>query len=382
MSCALHQVNPRDFVECLSDHERLELQVITDSVNYETLPSISQNQIHHCQPSARRTELIFSRLNPLDKRRFKNVLQDVDPDILLSLSSSELVCMSSISNFSPSVLLPQGGETAKALNSTRHKVFFRPVFWELLRHVDEAWTSPPNKSLLSKLGLPEERFRNFDWGVVDTDKFYRRDENSVKYVDDPNTTVIGTFRRQHFAPNLKPSYETFLDSIGELKKQYDDFHLVIGGYYEDDIGIPIRDMIEKKIDEYNLESSVTKVDMVPKEKMPEFYSGLDIYINPTYSGMPSGIGTGSKEAMACQCAYVTFDNSSPEYIINHRENGLILPIGEPKKLSDELYYLCENKEYRQEIARAGRKTIVENFSENAIRSRVFNICNNIVNEYQ
>lgn len=376
VGCRLDMVNPHDFVSALATREEIDLYVVTDSKNHRPVSGLDNSHIYHYHPT---WPVIFSRLHPYDKRQFNEILSEIKPDVLLSTAVTHLTFMGPTTDFSPTVFLPQGG---KVNSSTRKRcknrdlgyrwVMYRPLMWELLRHVDQAWSAAPNESILSSLGLPDGRFRAFDWGVVNTETFRRR-KDSVEFVDNPDTTVIGSFRRIRNPP-LIPSYETFLNSVAKLRERRDDFHVVIGGFYEGENGQEVERAIDAKITEHELEDRVTRIDMIPKEEMPRYLSGLDVYVNFSPVGSFGGIGTAAKEGMACECAFVTFNEPPADYVVNHGENGLLATHGDIEGLAADLERLCSDTTYREELGRRARETVTSRFSGGAVSDRVIEFC--------
>lgn len=379
LTCKLHATNPRDLVTALAESPEIDLYILTDSKNYEPISSLEQDRIYHFKPT---WPVLLSRFYPPDKWVYRDILSEIEPDILLSMGVSDLVFMASTADFSPSVLLPQGGEMNSTTRAKCKKrgfgprwVMYKPLMWELLRHVDEVWSCEPNRAQLRDAGLPPGRFRGFDWDVVDAETFHP-DVEPVEFADE-DTTVIGSFRRIRNPP-LIPSYETFLDAAGLLQERREDFHLVIGGYYQDDRGQDVEEVIEEKIAEHELDERVIKVDMVPKGELPRYYGGLDVYVNNSPVGSFAGIGGSAKEGMASGCAFVTFNEPSAEYVVDQGENGFLVHHGEPKKLADVFDRLCSDPEYRQKMGDRARQTAVEQFSADSVTDRIEQYCREII----
>lgn len=381
LTCRLGLTNQHDFAKCLASSDEIKLYVLTDSDSYPAVPNLDRDRIYHYHPT---WPVIFSRFHPYDKRRYREFLAEIDPDVLVSLAVSHLAFMGPTVDFHPTVFLPQGG---KVNSSTRQRckerdlgirwAMYRPLMWDLLRNIDQVWTAEPNREILKNLGLPEDDlFVNFDWGVVDTDRFYPRDE-TISFVDNPETTVIGTFRRARNPP-LIPSYETFLDAVAVLEKHRDDFHVVIGGLYTHDTGNETRAAINRKIREHGISDRITCLDMVPKEEMPQYYSGLDVYINISPVNSLAGIGTASKEAMACGCAYVTFDDPPAGYVVDHGENGLLEDHGCHRELAADLERLCADPDYCTELGARARETACQRFAIEKVAGRTASLCRELI----
>jgi glycosyltransferase involved in cell wall biosynthesis len=302
---------------------------------------------------------------------------------LVSLAVSHLAFIGPTVDFHPTVFLPQGG---KVNSATRQRckernfgirwMMYRPMMWDLLRRVDEVWTAEPNRELLKNLGLPgNDRFLNFDYGVVDTEQFYPR-EDAVSFVSDPGTTVIGSFRRARNPP-LIPSYETFLDAVALLEERRGDFHVVIGGLYPDNTGNEVQAAIDAKVAEHGLSGRIIELDMVPKEEMSQHYSGLDIYVNFSPVNSLAGIGTASKEAMACECAFATFDDPPAGYVVNDWENGVLLEHGDVSGTADAIERLIEDSQLCDRLGQNGRETAIEMFACENVSKRIVERCRDL-----
>lgn len=384
ISCQIHQINQRDFIRTLLNSGRdLDIYIITDSDSYPGISELPQKSIYHVEP-AWPWFVALNRYHPSNKIRYRRIIEDINPDILLSLGVSAIRFLGPVSDFSPTVLLPQGGETLNFLEPWRPGLrgwlywqMYRYQFKRALNSFDEIWTAKPNGSRYRDFGFQNE-ISDFDWGVVDTEEFCPR-EDAVQF-SEPSDTIIGSFRRQR-GERLLPSYEAFFEGIRVLSENRDDFHIVIGGFYDDEKGAKIEELIDTKVSKYNLESYITKIGMISKDEMPRYYSGLDIYMNFTHKGHPiTGLGTASKEGMACQCSYVTFDDPAKDHIINHGENGYIVKHSQHKKLGGIFQSLCENENKCQSVGERARETIVKNFSKEAIRNKVVDHCQRIINE--
>lgn len=391
VSCQLKQENQRDFVRTLSAAEEADVGVITDSRSYRSVGFVDQSDIYHITPFWPDSTAAIRELHPLIRRQYRVALDELEPDILLSLGASRLLFLGVATGFEPTVHLPQGGELSKAVGNIywddswfkklRYRYLFRTVYRRLLDHVSEVWTSgtEQNRTTFTELGLPADRYRSFDWDVVDTDEFAPHSD-PVSFADD-ETTVIGSFRRIR-GTLLEPAYRDFLDAVGRLAALRDDFHIVIGGFYPDDQSRHMQSVIDDKIDEHDLDSVVTCLDLVPKAELPRYLSGLDVYLNFTHRNLAlTGIGSAAKEGMACGCALVTYDEPDVSYVVDDGNNGVIVPYDNVDTIVDRLETLCEDDEYRKQLSQQGRNTVVTNFSPSAIRNSVLQYCHEIVERH-
>lgn len=374
--CHGDDTNARDLIRTLVATDGIEPVVVTDSE--EPFPEVAQGNVYRTR-LVRRSVRLLAEFTSYESHWSADLLEEIDPDVVMSLGAAGLWDMTTVSGFGPTVFLPQGFETDRAvggiwdggLDWIRYRVY-RFLFERFLDHVAEVWTQAHAWPVYESLGLSPEQFVDFDWGPVDTSQF-APDVEPVEYVDDPETLVVGTFRRLRELEMLGPSYETILDGVARLVDRGRDVHLVVGGYgFEEN---DVEAFIDDRIETLGLEDRVTRVDIVPKSELAGYYAGLDVYVNPTYAGTRvGGIGTGSKEAMACGCAFLTMNDPPMDYLIDHRENGLLVDHGDDEAFARELERLCENPAELASLSAAARETVVERFSRAAVGERMKQRC--------
>jgi glycosyltransferase involved in cell wall biosynthesis len=271
--------------------------------------------------------------------------------------------------FSPSVLVPQGGETAKAVGpyyftdkkwyKTILKYVYRPMFEKLLANVDEVWgLQKENKRIYTRMGLDENKFNPFQWIPVDTKKCKPNGDKVEFETQSENDIVIGTFRRLRGELVLDTVF-TFLDAIEDLSSDRKDFHVILGGIDESN---NVTEKIYNKLSDINSSGRITTQELVPKDKMPMYYRSLDIYYNFTFPGNPVGtLGTGPKEALASGCAFVTPKGEGIQYEIEDHVDGIITE-NNSSDIRDTIEHLIDNPKKREMLGKNGRDMVVNRFS--------------------
>ena len=390
--CDMSDVNQSQFVETMTNKSVFDVRCLTSS-NYAPVgQKISDEYIFKYNPWPNLPvdsgiKQIALQLNPVVKRHYNNLHKHINPDVVLTLGVTKHLFFTNVVECNSSILLPQGAETARAtvtpnwtnnwLKKGVFRVVYRPLFKQLLSHVDEVWTAAPNRDTFVDLGLPEERFRAFDWGEVDTDLFRPRDD-AVEFVDDPKTTVIGCFRRIR-GHALERSYGLFIDAVAALAERRDDFHVVIGGFYPDGRSDHMEGFIDDRIAARGVADRITKVGMVPKTDLPRYLSGLDVYVDLPHEFVLQGTGTASKEAMAAGCAFVTYDR--PDMPLRYaipEDAGVLISYDEPETMVDELESLCAHPDRSANLGERARQHMIERFSQEAVAARVEDILREVV----
>jgi glycosyltransferase involved in cell wall biosynthesis len=130
------------------------------------------------------------------------------------------------------------------------------------------------------------------------------------------------------------------------------------------------------VDESDLLGAVTFTGAKPFERMPEYLSLADIAVGPRRYGenLPSKLLT----YMAAGVATVSTDIPGISTLFTDWENGVIVPREQPDELARALDSLLGDDTSRQNIARAGRETVVEEYSKEACGQRLVDLYHSLV----
>jgi glycosyltransferase involved in cell wall biosynthesis len=111
---------------------------------------------------------------------------------------------------------------------------------------------------------------------------------------------------------------------------------------------------------------------VDKDKLLKLYQNATLFIFPSYhEGLPGVL----LEAMSCGLPIIATDVRGNRDLISHKENGLLIPIQDSKKMAETINILLENKKLREQLGKNARKTIVEKYTWN-------NVYNNYLKCYE
>ncbi|MCQ2974543.1 MAG: glycosyltransferase family 4 protein [Bacteroidales bacterium] len=113
---------------------------------------------------------------------------------------------------------------------------------------------------------------------------------------------------------------------------------------------------------------------IPQNQLFKIYKNYDILVLPTIF---EGFGLVIPEAMKAGLPVITTNHSFGYEIINHRNNGSIVPIRDYKTLGEEiLYYASLNNDIFNKMRNEAILT-ADNFSRNSFRERINVLINNI-----
>jgi colanic acid/amylovoran biosynthesis glycosyltransferase len=120
----------------------------------------------------------------------------------------------------------------------------------------------------------------------------------------------------------------------------------------------LHDSLQALIDELDLSNQVKLIGPLPQGGVLEAYQRSAVFALPCVIGSDGnrdGLPTVLLEAMAAGLPVVSTALTGIPEIIDHEENGLIVPPGDPETLAHALASLLENQAYREEVGAAARQ---------------------------
>jgi glycosyltransferase involved in cell wall biosynthesis len=137
-----------------------------------------------------------------------------------------------------------------------------------------------------------------------------------------------------------------------IEKSHSITYLIVGdGEYKKDLEILAKNL--------HLSDQVMFIGNIRNTELPRYYSIADIAIFPSIANETFGISIA--EAMACGMPVISTNvGGIPEVV--HKGSGFLVPPKDDNFLAEAIETLLLNDSLREEMGKAGRKWIVENFS--------------------
>ena len=107
-----------------------------------------------------------------------------------------------------------------------------------------------------------------------------------------------------------------------------------------------------------------------KKDIEAIWKRSHIAVLPSYR---EGLSRSLLEAGAYGRAIITTDAPGGRELVNHKKDGLLVPIKDAEKLSDAMKLLYEDKDLRQKLSQNMRKKLVENYDADYIAKRVIDL---------
>lgn len=222
----------------------------------------------------------------------------------------------------------------------------------LLRFFDKIIAvSEAIKKLLLDAGVPEHKITVIP-NALRTEKYANNKQNQgfrkEVGVDEEKILVANIGR---LSPE-KGQLEFLLAAVDFIPK-FPNIHIIFVG-----IG-PEEEKLKKFVADNNLSANVMfagyRTDMV------NIYNDIDLVVQSSYTeGMPNVV----LEALLCQTPVIATDVGGTNEIIEHGYNGILIPDNKPSTLTQAIADFMENTTRHNEMARTGRKTIIDKFDHN------------------
>lgn len=173
----------------------------------------------------------------------------------------------------------------------------------------------------------------------------------------PNKKVIGFVGRIGREKDLPTLFKSF-----KMIEDKDKYLLIVGGGLQS-----ILDMIKGK----NIKKTGSVNNVVP------YLQAMDIYVLPSLTETTS---LSTLEAMSCGTAVIaTPVGAVKDYLINSH-NGLLFEKGNSEELKEKIEKLLKNKEFRKNLGKHARSTIIKSFSWNKTVKDITTIIDSITSD--
>lgn len=163
-------------------------------------------------------------------------------------------------------------------------------------------------------------------------------------------------------------HDLLLQAFDMVRKKMPDVHLVIGGGSPQPQGteLEVRTAMERIIAEKDMRGQVHIVGYVPDELIVVHYQQEELFALPS---LFEPFGMTALEAMACGRPVVASKFGGIRNVITSGENGLLVDPQNAEEFAGAMIKLLEERDFSDRMAEAGRQTIQEQYSWEAIAQR-------------
>lgn len=168
--------------------------------------------------------------------------------------------------------------------------------------------------------------------------------------------VVGSLRREN-------GIDTLVEAIARLSGLY----LWIAGEG------PLRKELEDKALAIGIKPRTRFVGW--RHDAASLMSAADLVI---YPARQDDIGSQVLEAWACRKPVIAADSLGPGLLIRHRENGVLVPVDDPRSLAEAIKWVIQDSDFSNRIATAGLAAFEDAYTTAAIVPQYMNVFRQVV----
>lgn len=309
-----------------------ELYIIT-SINTKTEYTLNKNiGVYHLDGIVREK----NKLKRIKKRRkkLKEIINNIRPDIIITfLPEPTFMVMSLRRKIRCPIIISERNDPSEEYKSFIYKFLMRKYYKKADGFIFQTEGAKEyfSKNIQNKSVIIENPINK---------EFLIRN-NNVKKKD----IIISTGRL-----TAQKNQKMLISAFSEITDIYPHYKLII--YGEGDL----RNELEMQIKRLGLENKVFLPGVVNniKEKMEE---SKIFVLSSNYEGMPNAL----MEAMALGLPVISTDcpSGGPNYLIENRKTGVLVPIKNVEKLKKAIINLIEDKKMSDELGKNAAKKMKE-----------------------
>jgi glycosyltransferase involved in cell wall biosynthesis len=103
-----------------------------------------------------------------------------------------------------------------------------------------------------------------------------------------------------------------------------------------------------------------------RDDTPALLAASDLFVCPSRH---EPLGNVIIEAWAQSVPVIAADSLGPGTLINHMENGMLVPIDDPKEMGKSIKYMLDKNEFRAKLANAGRRAYEAAYTEASVTEK-------------
>jgi glycosyltransferase involved in cell wall biosynthesis len=135
--------------------------------------------------------------------------------------------------------------------------------------------------------------------------------------------------------------------------------------------------LKGRIDELKMEGAVRFLPFTTE--VPALMNAFDLSLLPSRG---ETFGLVVIEAMAAGVPVIATDAGGVPEIIEHKQNGILIPPGDSDALAKAMRLMAENEPLRKEIVGQARQDTIERFHHRTQAAKFFDFCNAVYMERQ
>lgn len=144
---------------------------------------------------------------------------------------------------------------------------------------------------------------------------------------------------------------------------------------------PLEDKLREMIAALDLQERVSLLGKMTQDQLAELYPQASFFVLPCLvleSGDRDGIPNVLFEALVSGVPVISTDVEGVCELIENQKNGLIVKQRDAQALADAIQLLIGSPDLRDDLARKGRQTVLDNFTRESSARNVYNILSSVL----
>ena len=267
-----------------------------------------------------------SRFAFMDRRKINGEIRRFSPDIVVSWTLDTAAFVEK----GPFIHLGRIGHEFDADVFSKCDHLFTPSIARAEKAKAKNW---PDKRVHVLPHVPELP-RSDDEPLTDTRK---------KYFTPPNAKLIVTVARLGANSGLS----TLFSALSRLSEHY----LWVVGDGDS------REALEEQAHEAGVKPRTRFIGW--HDELAPIIAAGDVFV---YTATHEDVGDAVIEAWGTSVPVVAADSLGPGLLINHKKNGLLVPVGDVPSMAEAVKWVCRDGDLAKELGESGKKTFEETYS--------------------
>jgi glycosyltransferase involved in cell wall biosynthesis len=138
----------------------------------------------------------------------------------------------------------------------------------------------------------------------------------------------------------------------------------------------LREALYQEIRARNLENYFLFTGLLPREKIPEIISIMDIVV---HTSLREGLARVLVQALALAKPVISFQLDGASEIIERQKTGLLISPGNAQELSEAIIWMAKHYPEAQEMAKEGRVKVKKEFALERMITQISNLYHELIN---
>jgi glycosyltransferase involved in cell wall biosynthesis len=232
-------------------------------------------------------------------------------------------------------------------------------------------SSDTTEKVIDVQGVAKEKVHKLPWPV--SPSFLRLADAPTRLItppDFPASPVVLTVGRWVAAERYK-GLDDLIHAIVRIRAEIPNLNLVVVGSGDD---LP---RLRKLVTDSRVADSVHFLENLSREELAACYSQADVFALPS-SG--EGFGLVFLEAMAFSKPVIAAASAGAKDVVEDDVNGLLVPPGDPEKLSRALLRVFSDASLRERLGRRGGEMVRNRYRFEVFQTKLMSIIDSLGNQ--